>query len=142
MKIFGKEPAFFAGLIEAVILVALAFGVSNEAAAVFGTLALAITGLLTALAAKDTLLSALVSVAKAVAVLVVFLGYDLSDEQIASIIGLITLVLGGYLRTQTSSIDTPISSASDGLLTDALVTTIDGNTVLGVLPAAEPAARE
>jgi hypothetical protein len=116
MKIFGKEPAFFVGVIEAVILVLVTFGLPHDAAAVFATLTVAIGGLLTAIAAKDTLLAALISLAKAVIVLVVFIGYDISDESTAAIIGLLTLILGGYLRTQTSSTDTPISALSDGQL--------------------------
>lgn len=116
MKIFGKEPAFFVGVIEAVILVLVTFGLPHDAAAVLATLTVAVGGVLTAIAAKDTLLAALVGLAKAVIVLVVFLGYDISDESTAAIIGLLTLVLGGYLRTQTSSTDTAISAPSDGLL--------------------------
>jgi hypothetical protein len=115
MKIFGKEPAFFVGVIEAVILVLVTFGLPHDAAAVIATLTVAVGGVLTAIAAKDTLLAALVSLVKAVIVLVVFLGYDISDESTAAIIGLLTLILGGYLRTQTSSTDTLISAPSDGL---------------------------
>jgi hypothetical protein len=115
MKIFGKEPAFFVGVIEAVILVLVTFGLPHDTAAVIATLTVAVGGVLTAIAAKDTLLAALVSLVKAVIVLVVFLGYDISDESTAAIIGLLTLILGGYLRTQTSSTDTPISAPSDGL---------------------------
>jgi hypothetical protein len=114
MKIFGKEPAFFVGVIEAVILVLVTFGLPHDAAAVIATLTVAIGGVLTAIAAKDTLLAALIGLTKAVIVLVVFLGYDISDESTAAIIGLLTLILGGYLRTQTSSTDTPISAQSDG----------------------------
>lgn len=114
MKIFGKEPAFFVGVIEAVILVLVTFGLPHDTAAVIGTLTVAVGGVLTAIAAKDTLLAALIGLTKAFIVLVVFLGYDISDESTASIIGLMTLVLGGYLRTQTSSTDTAISAQSSG----------------------------
>lgn len=137
MKILGKEPAFFVGVIEAVILVLVTFGLPHDAAAVLATLTVAVGGVLTAVAAKDTLLAALLGLVKALVVLVVFLGYDISDEQTASILGLLTLILGGYLRTQTSSTDTPISKASDGLLTDALTVTSTGETALAVTPAAE-----
>jgi hypothetical protein len=112
MKIFGKEPAFYVGVIEAVVACALTFGLSQEAAVVVLTLVVAVGGLLTALAAKDTLLAALVGVVKALAVLVIFLGYDWSDEKTAGIIAIITVVSSGWLRTQTSSTDTPLLSVA------------------------------
>jgi uncharacterized cupredoxin-like copper-binding protein len=88
MKIFGKEPAFFVGVVEAVILVLVTFGLPHDLAAVISTLTVAVGGVLTAIAAKDTLLAALIGLTKAVIVLVVFLGYDISDESTAAIIGL------------------------------------------------------
>lgn len=112
MKIFGKEPAFYVGVVEAIVVVLATFGLTQDAAVVITTLAVAVGGVLTAMAAKDTLLAALIGLTKAVAVLVVFLGYDLSDAQTASIVAALTVVLGGWLRTQTSSTDTPVSVAS------------------------------
>lgn len=116
MRIFGKEPAFYVGVLEAVIACALTFGLSQEAAVVILTMVVAVGGFLTALAAKDTLLAALVGVVKALAVLVVFLGYDWSDQKTAGIIAIITVVSSGWLRTQTSSTDTRLLSvASPGV---------------------------
>jgi hypothetical protein len=112
MRIFGKEPAFYVGVLEAVIACALTFGLSQEAAVVILTLVVAVGGFLTALAAKDTLLAALVSVVKALAVLVVFLGYDWSDQKTAGIIAVVTVVAGGWLRTQTSPTDTRFLSVA------------------------------
>jgi membrane glycosyltransferase len=138
MKIFGKEPAFFVGVIEAVILVLVTFGLPHDAAAVLATLTVAVGGVLTAIAAKDTLLAALIGLAKAVIVLVVFLGYDISDESTAAIIGLLTLFLGGYLRTQTSSTDTPISAQSDGLLATIEPISMESGQIVGHLVHEDP----
>lgn len=112
MRIFGKEPAFYVGVVEALVVVLATFGVSQDAAVVITTLAVAIGGVLTAIAAKDTLLAALIGLVKAVAVLVVFLGYDLTDAQTASIVAGLTVILGGWLRTQTSSTDTRLLSVA------------------------------
>jgi hypothetical protein len=122
MKIFGKEPAYVVGVIEAVVVVLVTFGLPQDVAVVITTIVVAVGGVLTAIAAKDTLLAAMVGLVKAIAVLVVFLGYHWSDANTAAIIGVITIVASGWLRTQTSSTDTPLlSSASNEIPAGAIL---------------------
>jgi len=142
MKILGKEPAFWVGVAQAVIAVLVSFGLDDGLAVVVNTLAAAAAGVLVAWTVKDTLLAALLAFAQAVAGLVIYLGYDLTDAQVATILGVLSFVLGGWLRTQTSSTDTSISAASDGLLTDALTTTVEGDVALAVAPpTGDPSAQ-
>lgn len=114
MKILGKDPAFWLGVAQGVIAVLVSFGLPDDLAVVVTTIAAAVTGVLVAWTVKDTLLAALLALVQAVAGLVVYLGYDLTEAQVATILGALGVVLGGWLRTQTSSTDTAISARSSG----------------------------
>jgi len=116
-KILGQEPAFFAGVIESILGIFLTFGIFALTQETVGVIVAAVAaglGLVTAYATKTTLYSALVGFAKAVLVLAVTFGAPLTDAQTGSIIAVITLVAGAYLREKTSSVDTAVSNASPG----------------------------
>lgn len=116
-KILGQEPAFFVGVVEAVLAVFLTFGMFKLDQETVGVIVAAVSatlGLVAAYATKTTLYSALIGFAKAVMVLAVTFGAPLSDAQTGSIIAAITLVAGAYLREKTSSVETVVSSASPG----------------------------
>lgn len=113
MKIFGRDPAFWVGVIEAVIAVLVTFrldGLSNEQAGLWIAAVVAVGGLLTAWTTRDTVLAWLVAVVKALLVLGVAYGLHVTEEQIGLIAALVTTVGAGWLRTQTSPVSTPISS--------------------------------
>lgn len=114
MKIFGREPAFWVGVIEALIALLVTFnlpGLSNEQAGVIVALVIAAGGAVSAWATKDTALAALVAVVKAALVVGVAYGLHISQEQIGLVAGLVTVVGSGWLRTQTSPVETPVSTA-------------------------------
>lgn len=116
-KILGQEPAFFVGVVEAVLAVFLTFGVFKLDQETVGVIVAAVSaslGLVAAYATKTTLYSALIGFAKAVLVLAVTFGAPLNDNQTGAIIAAITLVAGAYLREKTASVETPISAPSPG----------------------------
>lgn len=110
MKIFGREPAVWIGLIEAVLAFALAVGLdwSNEQVALVMAAVVAVFGVVTAYATRDTMLGYVVGLTKAVIALFIGFGVDVSAELTASMIGLITVGVGFYQRTQT----TPLAEGS------------------------------
>lgn len=116
-KIFGREPAAVVGVVEAGLALLLSFGLfqlDQERVAVIVAAVSALLGLVAAWATKDTLLTALVGFAKAVLVLGAAYGLSLTDAQTGSLIATITIVGGFYLRSKTSSLNTPVSTASPG----------------------------
>lgn len=116
-KILGQEPAFFVGVIESILVTLLTFGVfdlSQDTIGVIMAAVVAAAGLVTAYATKTTLYSALVGFAKAVLVLAVTFGAPLSDMQTGSLIAVLSLVAGAYLREKTFAVDTAVSNASPG----------------------------
>lgn len=124
LKILGQEPAFFVGVLEAALALALTLNLfvgldQNEAAVIVAT-ANAALGLVVAYAARDTLYAALIGFTKALLVLGATFGLQLSDQTTGAVMALITLVAGAYLRGQTGSTDTAISSASPGVKKEAL----------------------
>lgn len=116
-KIFGQEPAFFVGVVEAALALFLTFGwfdlTQNQVGAVVAATA-AVLGFVTAYATKTTAYSALVSAAKALLVVAVTFGAPLTDAQTGSIIAFITIFASGYLRNRTAAVDTVVSNASPG----------------------------
>ena len=114
-KILGQEPAFFVGVIEAVLAMLLGFGLFGLDSTTNGVIVAAVAaglGLVTAYATKTTLFSSLVGFAKAALVLGVTFGLTLTDVEQSSIIAVVTLVAGAYLRDRTSPVSTAISSAT------------------------------
>jgi uncharacterized membrane protein len=116
-KILGQEPAFFVGVVEAVLVGLLSFGIFDLSQDTIGVILAAVSatlGLVVAYATKTTLYSALIGFAKAILVLAVTFGAPLTDAQTSSVIALIALVAGGYLREKTFAVDTAVSTASPG----------------------------
>lgn len=123
-KIFGQEPAFIVGVVEATLALLLTFpGALNLDQAQAGVIVAAVNaglGLVVAYATTTTVYSAFVGFAKALLVLMVTFGVHLTDAQTGAAMALISLVVGGYLRSRTDSMDTAISSASPGAKREAL----------------------
>lgn len=110
VRIAGREPAAWIGLIEGVLLVLMAFGL-GIGQDVFGPIMAVVTaagGLYTAWATKDTMLGVILTFVKSVLTLVAVYGVSLNDQQTAAIIGLTSVVVGFWQRTQTSPVYAPV----------------------------------
>lgn len=110
MKLFGREPAAWVGLIEAslALLVALSIvNITSEQTALIMAAVVAVFGVVTAYLTKDTMLGVLVGLTKAVIALAVGFGAHFSPELTASIIAFVVVIVGFFQRTQTSPADTP-----------------------------------
>lgn len=107
--IFGREPAAWIGLIEAVLalLMALSFGVNQDTFGPIMAAVVAAFGIYIAWVTKDTMLGAIVGFVKAAFILATVYGFSLGDEQTAAIIGVITVVAGFWNRNQTYPTEAP-----------------------------------
>ena len=104
MTIFGREPAAWVGLIEAMLVILLAFGVGVTQDTFGPILAVVVAafGLYTAWATKDTALGAIVGLVKSSLVLATVYGLTLTDGQTAALITATTVAVSFFQRTQTS----------------------------------------
>lgn len=113
-KIFGREPAFFVGVVEAFLALLLTFGIpglNQDNVGVIVAAVSALLGLVVAYATRTTLYSALIGFAKAALVLAVTFGAPLTDAQTGAALALIALVASAYLRDRTAPADTAVSAA-------------------------------
>lgn len=107
-KIFGREPAVLASLIEAGLALLVAFGVladlgirgQQELALVMAVVSSAL-GLYVAWVTRATLLGVAVGFTKALIALAAVYGLTLTVEQTGALIAFLTLILGYFQRTQT-----------------------------------------
>lgn len=110
MKLFGREPAVWVGLIEGALALTVAAGLVNFTAdqtALVMAAVVAVFGVVTAYLTSDTMLGVLVGLTKAVVALVVGFGLTLSPELTASIITFVVVAVGFFQRTQTTPAVTP-----------------------------------
>jgi len=150
IKIFGREPAVWVGVIEAFLAVLLSFGIgiTDTSYGPIMAVVVALGGFVTALGTKDTLLGALIGLIKAGVVLVAVYGVTLSEQQQGSIIAAVSVLFAFYQRTQTSPIADPVdpspaqvvpvpapADVQDGLADDAAED--KGNLDPAVSPAAD-----
>lgn len=107
--LFNREPAAWVGLIESVLAILLAFGlgVSQTAFGPIMAVVVAVAGVYTAWATKDTMLGVIVGLAKAVLILAAVYGLTLTDAQTGAVVGLIAIVVAFFQRTQTSPVVDP-----------------------------------
>jgi len=116
-KIFGREPVAVVSGVEAVLAVALSFGLfglTNDQAGGIVTVVSAVLAVVVAYATKNTLLSAITGLAKALMLGVATFGFSLDSGQQAAILTLIAVVGGAWLRQNNASTETAVSSASPG----------------------------
>lgn len=114
MKIFGREPAAFLGLISGALALLLSlnlFGLTAETVGLIMAFITAAVGVVTAYVTKDTMLGYLVAAVNAGFALFAGYGLEASPELTAAAIGLVTVIVGFYQRTQTS----PLAKGSFGL---------------------------
>jgi hypothetical protein len=114
MKVFGREPAVYIAVIEAALALLVTFqldGLSAEQSTNILAVSVAVGGVLTAWTTRDTLLGALSGLGRAGLVLGTSYGLNLSQEQVGLATVAISALAGVWLRTQTSPVETPVSSA-------------------------------
>lgn len=101
----NREPAFYVGLFEALLVTLLSFhlfGLNTETIGAIMAVVTALLGVVVAWRTRDTLLGVGVGLAKALIALGVAYGLALTENQTAAVIALATIVLGAYNRTQTT----------------------------------------
>ena len=114
-KILGTEPAAIIGLVEAILGVALTFGLfglTHHEVTVILAAVTAAGGLLTAWTTQHGLLAAVTGFVKALMIVAVTYGAHLSDEQMAAVLSAITVLGGYYLRAQTSPVATKLTRST------------------------------
>jgi hypothetical protein len=104
MKIFGREPAAYAGILQGVLGVLLAFGLfglDNEKVALVQAASAALFAAVSAYFTKTVSTAVVVAAAQAVLALLVGFGLDLQPDQTAAIIAALQVALAGFLRQNT-----------------------------------------
>lgn len=110
MKIFGREPAFWIGVLEAVLALVLSwhkFGLTGENVGAIMAVVVAAFSVYTAWVTRDTMLGVLVGFVKALIALAAAFKFELSVDQVAAVIALTTIIAGGFNRTQTAVLKNP-----------------------------------
>lgn len=111
IKIFGREPAVWLGIIEAAIatLVVFNLGVSLELSVIIMAFVSAGVGAYTAWATRDDMLGYATGLVKAGAALFAYYGAGLNETQITALVALMAVVVGAYQRTQTTPVSDPVT---------------------------------
>jgi len=119
-KILGREPALWAGLVNAIIymLGALVFDLSPEMESLLIAVTAAILGVIVAWRTRDGISAAILGFAKAVLALVLGLGLKIGADQQAAILTLIAAVTAMFVRTQVTA---PIDDAGQEVDTTGLL---------------------
>jgi hypothetical protein len=114
MRLFGKEPAFWVGVVQAVLVLFMSWDQMKDALGLTDLRVAAIMAVINGLAAlylafvvRETMLGALTEVAKALFGLLLAYNLVLSPGLMSAILGLIAIVGAGFLRTQASPLVKP-----------------------------------
>ena len=105
MKLFGREPAAWVGLLEAALTLLVVLKVlhfTSDQTALVMAVVVALFGVLTAYLTKDTMLGFVIGLVKAVIALFIGFGISVSPELTAALIGFVSVFIGFFQRTQTS----------------------------------------
>lgn len=103
VKLFGREPAAWVGLIEAALILLLAFFtlMTPEQLTLVMAAVNALAGCYVAWATKDTMLGVVVGLAKAILALVIGFGLALTEPQTAAILGFV-VIIGSFFNRQNT----------------------------------------
>ena len=110
MKIFGYEPAAWAGVLQAVLGVLVVFnvfGLTTDQSTVIQAASAALFALVAAFLTKKVNLAVVVAAAQAVLALLVGFGLDLDGSTTGALIGALQLALAGFLRQNTEPAESP-----------------------------------
>lgn len=114
-RVFGREPAAWVGLIEALLAFLVLFpavsalGLTQEWATLVLAVVSAAAGVYTAWATRDTALAAILGLIKAAVGLTAFYGFALDTAQQAALLAAVAVVVGFFQRTQTTPVDAPLN---------------------------------
>ncbi|OLT12989.1 hypothetical protein BJF79_03560 [Actinomadura sp. CNU-125] len=106
MKIWGREPAVWVGLVAVAVQTLVAWGVDlteAQQAGINAVAALAVGLVVAVMVARDRIVPAAAGLLVGVLQLAVAFGADFSQEQVASAGALLTAVLAAWLRTQVTA---------------------------------------
>jgi nicotinamide riboside transporter PnuC len=106
MKILGRDPAFWTGLVAVAVqfLVAWRIDLSEGQQAAINAVAAALVGVIVAwTVSRDQVVAVAAGLLTAVLQLFVAFGVDFDQEQIATAGALLVAVLTGFLRTQVTA---------------------------------------
>lgn len=115
ITIFGREPAAWLGLLEALIatLVVFRLGITFEASVLLMAFVSAAIGAYSAWATKDTMLGVIVGLVKSGIGLWSYYGLQLDEQQVAAIVTVSAVLVGFYQRTQTSPVAAPVDPSPE-----------------------------
>jgi uncharacterized membrane protein YdbT with pleckstrin-like domain len=105
MRIFGREPAVLAGVIEAAIMVAVAVGIVHWDAEQIGSIMAVVTivfGIIVAYLTHDVLLGLFTGLIKAGGALLIAFGLSVNPDVTATLTALVVALAALFQRTQTS----------------------------------------
>ena len=108
VRIFGREPALWIAVIEAVLGLCAVFGwfdLTTEQVGLWMGVVIAIGAVITSWLTTGTLLSALVGALQAFVALAIGYGFTLSPEATAALIGVLTAMFAFVNRAQNSPAD-------------------------------------
>lgn len=112
--ILGKQPAFWLGVIQAVLAfvltlhsVATEFHLTDERVGAIMAALFALLGVYEAWTVRDTMLAALTAAAKALIALFAAYRLELTVDQTAALLGAVALLGGAFVRDRTSPLSSP-----------------------------------
>ena len=108
MKVFGREPAAIVALLEAVLVLALSFGLFDLTQHTIGLIIAVVTagfGVVLAVTTSETLLGPVVGFTKSALALAAVYGLSITTEQTGALIAVVGLVIGFWQRGQTSPVE-------------------------------------
>jgi nicotinamide riboside transporter PnuC len=108
-KIFGREPALWAALLNAIVFVLCAwiFHPSPEVEAGIIAAVSAVLGMVVAFSTKDGVSAAILGLVKSVLALLLGFGLKMSADEQAGILSLAAALSGMFVRTQATALVGP-----------------------------------
>ena len=105
LRIFGREPALWLGLLAAALKLATAFGldVSVDQQSVINAAAAALVGVAVAVLTRDGIPAAILGAAQALLALGLGFGLHVSADQQAVIMSFVAVTISMFVRTQVTA---------------------------------------
>ena len=134
MKIFGKQPAFWLGIVQAALAfvltlhrVAAELHLTDERVGAIMAALFAVLGVYEAWTVRDTMLAALTAAAKAIIALFAAYRLELTVDHTAALLALVAVLGGAFVRDRTSPLVRPSfrSTRDSAVLTRGNLTQVD-----------------